>query len=119
MGFRVLQLSSFKILRFSNLVVRSWTLALFTLVVPSCAIWRISQASLATVHYLGPTRINFNLGTPRSEIPSHYPMVSHNPCDLSDLNKLRIEVTFKHKQRAPCFTTSVYYTMSIQLDLGP
>ena len=35
---------------------------------------------------LGPTRIDFNLGTPRSEIPSHYPMVSHSPCDLSDLN---------------------------------
>ena len=33
---------------------------------------------------LGPTRIDFNLGTPRSEIPSHYPMVSHSPCDLSD-----------------------------------
>jgi len=33
---------------------------------------------------LGPTRIDFNLGTPRSEIPSHYPMVSHNLCDLSD-----------------------------------
>jgi len=26
------------------------------------------------------------IGTPRSEIPSHYPMVSHSPCDLSDLN---------------------------------
>jgi len=48
----VLQLSSSNILRFSNLVVRSWTLTLFTLVVPSCAILRISQASLATVHYL-------------------------------------------------------------------
>ena len=35
---------------------------------------------------LGPTRIDFNLGTPRSEIPSHYPMVSHSPSDLSDLN---------------------------------
>ena len=32
---------------------------------------------------LGPTCIDFNLGTPRSEIPSHYPMVSHSPCDLS------------------------------------
>ena len=35
---------------------------------------------------LGPIRIDFNLGTPRSEIPSHYPMVSHIPYDLSNLN---------------------------------
>jgi len=29
---------------------------------------------------LGPIRLDFNLRTPRSEIPSHYPTVKHNPC---------------------------------------
>jgi len=35
---------------------------------------------------------DFNLGTPRSEIPSHYLMVSHSHCDLSDLNKQTVKL---------------------------
>jgi hypothetical protein len=30
---------------------------------------------------LGPTPPDFNLGTPRSEIPSHSLTTDHNPCD--------------------------------------
>ena len=30
---------------------------------------------------LGPTRTDFNLGTPRSEIPSHSLTNDHSPCD--------------------------------------
>ena len=52
-------------------------------------IQKLSANSSLTLYDLGPTRIDFNLGTPRSEIPSHYPMVSHSSCDLSDQ---------KHKQ---------------------
>jgi len=35
---------------------------------------------------LGHTHLDFNLGTPRSEIPPHYPTVNHNPCDYQTLN---------------------------------
>jgi len=41
----------------------------------------LSANSSFTTLDLGPTRIDFNLGTPRSEIPSHYPTVNHSPCD--------------------------------------
>ena len=47
-------------------------------------IQKLLANSSFTLYDLGPTRLDFNLGTPRSEIPSHYPTVSHNPCDLSD-----------------------------------
>jgi len=47
-------------------------------------IQKLSANSSFTLYDLGPTRLDFNLGTPRSEIPSHYPTVSHSPCDLSD-----------------------------------
>ena len=47
-------------------------------------IQKLSENSSFTLYDLGPTRLDFNLGTPRSEIPSHYPLVNHNPCDLSD-----------------------------------
>jgi len=70
-------------------------------------IQKLSANSSFTLYDLGPTRLNFNLGTPRSEIPSHYPMVSHNPCDLSDLNtnsKMKLPL---NKQLTPCFITSV------------
>jgi len=30
---------------------------------------------------LGPTRIDFNLGTPKSEIQSHFLPINHSPCD--------------------------------------
>ena len=30
---------------------------------------------------LGPTRTDFNLGTPRFEIPSHSPTIDHKLCD--------------------------------------
>jgi len=41
----------------------------------------LSPNSSFTTLDLGPTRIDFNLVTPRSEIPSHYPTVNHIPCD--------------------------------------
>ena len=41
----------------------------------------LSVNSSFTTLDLGPTYIDFNLGTPRSEISSHYPTVNHNPCD--------------------------------------
>jgi len=41
----------------------------------------LSLSANCTTLDLGPTRIDFNLGTPRSEIPSHYPTVNHIPCD--------------------------------------
>jgi len=56
---------------------------------------------LFTLYDLGPTRLDFNLGTPRSEISSHYPTVIHNSCDLSDKKQSIGEVTFKHKQLQP------------------
>jgi len=59
-------------------------------------IQKLSANSSFTLYDLGPTRLDINLGTPRSEIPSHYPMVSHSPCDLSDLNtNSKSEVIFK------------------------
>jgi len=59
-------------------------------------IQKLSANSSFTLYDLGPTRLDFNLGTPRSEISSHYPMVSHSPCDLSDLKQqTQDEVTFK------------------------
>jgi len=36
-------------------------------------IQKLSANSLFTLYDLGPSRLDFNLGTPRSEIPSHYP----------------------------------------------
>jgi len=65
-------------------------------------IQKFSANSSFTLYDLGLTRLDFNLGTPRSEIPSHYPTVSHNPCDLSDQKQTNGEVTFKHKQLQPC-----------------
>ena len=59
---------------------------------------------------LGPTCIDFNLGTPRSKIPSHYPIVSHSPCDLSDLNTNSKMKLPSNKQLTPYLTTSVQYT---------
>jgi len=41
----------------------------------------LSANSSFTTPDLGPTRIDFNLGTHRSEIPSHYPIVNHSPYD--------------------------------------
>jgi len=38
-----------------------------------------SANSSFTTLDLGPTRINFNLGTPRSEIPSHFPQSTTAP----------------------------------------
>jgi len=49
-------------------------------------IQNLSSNSSFTLYDLGPTRLDFNLGIPRSEIPSYYSMVSYSPCDLSDLN---------------------------------
>jgi len=40
-----------------------------------------SANSSFTTQDLGPARLDFNLETPRSEIPSHYPTINHNPCD--------------------------------------
>ena len=40
-----------------------------------------SANSSFTTQDLGPTHLDFNLGTPRSEIPSHYPTVNHSPYD--------------------------------------
>jgi len=52
-----------------------------------CSLYSIALSKLLVyTKYLGPTRTDFNLGTPRSKIPSHYPIINHNPCDLSDLN---------------------------------
>jgi len=47
-------------------------------------IQKLSANSSFTLYDLGPTRLDFNLGNPRSEIPSHYSTVSHSPYDLSD-----------------------------------
>jgi hypothetical protein len=47
-------------------------------------IQKLSTNSSFKLYDLGPTRLDFNLGTPRSEIPSHYPTVNHSPCDLSE-----------------------------------
>jgi len=53
-----------------------------------CSPYSIALSKLLVyIKDLGPTRLDFNLGTPRSEIISHYPMVSHSPCDLSDLKQ--------------------------------
>ena len=41
----------------------------------------LSANSSFTTLDLGPTHIDFNLGTLRYEISSHYPTVNHNPCD--------------------------------------
>ena len=67
-------------------------------ITPTCSPYSIALTKLLVyTKDLGPTHIDFNLGTPRSEIQSHYPMVSHSPCDLSDLNtNSNGEVTFKH-----------------------
>jgi len=46
----------------------------------------LSANSSFTTLDLGPTHIDFNLGTPRSEILSHYPTVNHNPCDYQTKN---------------------------------
>ncbi|KEH30012.1 hypothetical protein MTR_4g057980 [Medicago truncatula] len=70
-------------------------------------IQKLSANSSFTLYDLGPTRLDFNLGTPRSEIPSHYPMVSHSPCDLSDLNTNSMMKLTSNKQIAPCFATLV------------
>jgi hypothetical protein len=50
-----------------------------------------SSNTLFTTQDLGPTRIDFNLGTPRSEIPSHYPTVNHNHCDYQTQNKQMVK----------------------------
>jgi len=70
-------------------------------------IQKLSANSSFTLYDLGPTHLDFNLGTPRSEISSHYPTVSHNPCDLSDQKQTNDEVTFKHKQLQPCLQALV------------
>jgi len=70
-------------------------------------IQKLSANSSFTLYDLGPTRPDFNLGTPRSEIPSQYPTVNHNPCDLSDQKQTNGEVTFKHKQLRPCLQALV------------
>ena len=41
----------------------------------------LSANSSFTTLDLGPTRIDFNLGIPRFEIPSHYSTINHIPCD--------------------------------------
>ncbi|KAK2442439.1 hypothetical protein QL285_013632 [Trifolium repens] len=56
-----MDLSSY-ILRFSNIVVRRCSLDIQTLDVLSCAVLRISQASLASIHVL--INLNIFLSTP-------------------------------------------------------
>jgi len=70
-------------------------------------IQKLSGNSSFIFYDLGPTRLDFNLGTPRSAIPSHYPTVSHNPCYLSDQKQSIDEVAFKHKQLRPCLQALV------------
>jgi len=51
-----------------------------------------SANTFFTTQDLGPTRIDFNLGTPRSEIPSHYPTVNQNPYDYHTQNKQMVKL---------------------------
>ena len=63
-----------------------------------------STNTLFTTQDLGPTRLDFNLGTPRSEIPSHYPTVNHSPCDYQTQNKQIVKLP-SNKQLQPCLKT--------------
>jgi len=45
---------------------------------------------------LGPTRTDFNIGTPRSEIPSHSLQMITTPVILRLQTQLKDEVTFKN-----------------------
>jgi len=67
---------------------------------------------------LGPTRTDFNLGTPRFEMPSHSLTTDHRLCDYYNTYKInQHEVTFKTQQLTPCFTSLVQYTIYLTLCL--
>jgi len=60
-----------------------------------------SANSSFTTQDLGPTCLDFNLGTPRSEIPSNYPTVNHNSCDYQTQNTQMVKLP-SNKQLQPC-----------------
>jgi len=57
---------------------------------------------------LGPTRTDFNLGTPKFEIPSHSLTTDHRLCDSHNTYTInKTEVTFKTQQLTSYFTVLV------------
>jgi len=57
---------------------------------------------------LGPTGTDFNLGTPRFEIPSHSLTTNHRLCDSQNTYTINNpKLPSKHKQLTPCFTALV------------
>jgi len=67
---------------------------------------------------LGPTRTDFNVGTPRFEIPSHSLTTDHKLCDSYNTYTInQHEVTFKTQQLTSCFTALVQYTIYLTLCL--
>ena len=65
-----------------------------------------SANSLFATQDLGPTRLDFNLGTPRSEISSHYHTVNHSPCDYQTQNTQMVKLP-SNKQLQPCLKALV------------
>ncbi|KEH17332.1 hypothetical protein MTR_0022s0020 [Medicago truncatula] len=60
----------------------------------STSVVRIQQLSANHVctNDLGPTRTDFNLGTPRFEIPSHSLTTDHIPCDTQITNTIKMKL---------------------------
>jgi len=57
---------------------------------------------------LGPTRTDFNLGTPRFEISSHSLTTDHRLCDSQNTDTInKAKLPSKHKQLTPYFTALV------------
>jgi len=57
---------------------------------------------------LGPTRTDFNLGTPRFEIPSNSLTNDHILCDSQNTDTInKVKLPSKHMQLTPYFTTLV------------
>ena len=65
-----------------------------------------SAKSSFTTQDLGPTRLDFNLGTPRSEIPSHYLTINHSPYDYQTQNTQMVKLP-SNKQLRPCLQALV------------
>jgi len=65
---------------------------------------------------LGPTRTDFNLGTPRFEIPSHFLTTDHRLCDSYNIYTInKRSYLQKTQQLTPYFTALVQCTNYLTL----
>jgi len=67
-----------------------------------------ANSSFTTVD-LGPTRIDFNLGTPRSEIPSHFPQSTTTPVIIRLQTQQKMKLP--SNKTTPCLKAFVYHNL--------